>query len=97
VGQFVLLDGEQEHRPRAQVERHAAPVLQGAVPVDRFVEQLVDPGGGLAEEEAAVSSGGAGPDPAAVDDEDALARLCQEARRCAAGDPGSDDDRVCSP
>jgi hypothetical protein len=97
VGQFVLLDGEQEHRPRAQVERDAALVLEAAVPVDRFVEQLVDPGSGLAEEEAAVSSRGAGPDTAAVDDEDGLARLCQEARRRAAGDPGSDDDGVYRP
>ena len=94
VRELGLLDGEEEHRPLAQVERHRPLLLELAVPGDRLVEQLADPGGRLAEEEAAVPPGGAGADPAAVDDEHALAPLGEQARRRAAGDAGSDDDGV---
>jgi len=94
VGELALLDGEHELGPRAQVERDRALVLERAIPGDRFVEELVDPGRRLAEQEAPVSPGCARAEAAQVDDQDALARQCVETRRRAAGDAGSDDDRV---
>ena len=94
MSELGLLDGEQEHRPLAQVERYRPLLLELAVPGDRLVQQLADPGGRLTEKEAAVLPRGAGTDPAAVDDEDALARLREQARHRAAGDAGSDDDGV---
>jgi hypothetical protein len=94
VRELLLLDGEQEHRPGAQVERHLALLFERAVPPDRLVEELVDPAGGLAEEEAAVAPGRACADAAAVDDEDALAGLRERERRGAPGDAGADDDGV---
>jgi hypothetical protein len=94
VRKLGLLDGEQKHRPLPQIERHRPLGLELPVPGDRLVEQLADPRGRLAEEEAAVSAGGARADAAAVDDEDALAGLREQARRRAAGDAGSDDDDV---
>jgi hypothetical protein len=92
VGELALLDGEHEHGPGAQVERDRALVLQLPVPGDRLLEELVDPGGGLAEQEAPVPPGRARAETGPVDDQDALARPCEEARRRAAGDAGSDDD-----
>jgi hypothetical protein len=94
VPQLRLLDREQEHGPSPQVERDWALLLQLAVPGQCLREQPTDPGSRLAEEEAAVAARGAGPDAAPVDDEDALACLGEETRRCAAGDAGSDDDGV---
>jgi hypothetical protein len=94
VPELGLLDGEHEHRPRAEVERHGALLLELEVPGDRLGEELADPARRLAEEKASVAAGGSGPDPAAVDDEDALARLGERARRRAAGDAGADDDGV---
>jgi hypothetical protein len=94
VGELTFLHGQNEHRPRAQVERDRALVLERPVPRDRLVEQLGDPGRRLAKEEAPVPAGRARADPAPVDDEDALARLREETRRRAAGDTGSDDDGV---
>jgi hypothetical protein len=94
VGELRLLDGEEEHRPAAQVERHLAVVLERAVPGERLVEELVDPAGGLTEEEAAVAPRRARADAAAIDDEDALAGLRERVRRGAPGDAGADDDGV---
>jgi hypothetical protein len=94
VRELGLLDRDQEHRPLAQVERHGALLLEPPVPEDRLGEELADPARRLAEEEAAVPAGRSGPDPAAVDDEDTLARLRERAPRRAAGDSGSDDDGV---
>jgi hypothetical protein len=94
VGELGLLDREQEHGPLGELERDRPLGLELAVPPNRLVEELADPGRGLAEEEAAVSAGRAGPDPAAVDDEDARAGLGKEARRRAAGDARPDDDDV---
>jgi hypothetical protein len=48
----------------------------------------------MSEQEAPVSPRRARADAAPVDDEDALARLCEETRSRAAGDAGSDDDGV---
>jgi hypothetical protein len=48
----------------------------------------------LAEEEAAVPPRGAGADSASVDHEDRLPCVREEARRRAAGHPGSYDDGV---
>jgi hypothetical protein len=93
VVELGLLDREQEHGPLPQVERDRA-LLELPVPGERLVEQLADPRGRLAEEEAAVSPRGAGADAAAVDDEDVLARGREQTRRRAAGDAGSDDDDV---
>jgi hypothetical protein len=92
--ELALLDREDQHRPRAQVDRHRALVLQRPVHVDRLVEQLVDPGRRLAEQKAPVPPGRARADTAPVDDEDALARLGEETRRRAAGDARSEDDGV---
>jgi hypothetical protein len=94
VRPLALLDREQQHRPRAEIDRYRAFGFQRPVPVDRLVEQLLDPGRRLAEQEAPVPPGRARAETAPVDDEDALARLCEETRRRAAGDAGSDDDRV---
>jgi hypothetical protein len=94
VGELCLLDGEQEHRPGAQVERHLALLFERAVAGDRLVEEIVDPAGRLAEQEAAVAPRRARADAAAVDDEDALARLRERERRGAPGDTGADDDGV---
>jgi hypothetical protein len=94
VRELGFLHGHQEQRPGAQVEGHLALVLERAVPGDPFVEELVDPVGRLAEEEAAVAARRAGADPATVDDEDAPAGLRERARRRAAGDAGADDDCV---
>jgi hypothetical protein len=94
VSELGLLDCEQEHRPLAQVERHRPLRIELAVPGDGLVQQLADPGGRLRKEKPAVPPRGAGADPAAVDDEDALARLREQTRRRAAGDAGSDDDGV---
>jgi hypothetical protein len=94
VRKLRLLDGEHEERPGAQVERNLAILLERPVPRHRLVEELVDPAGRLAKEEAAVSPRRAGADAAAVDDQDALAGLGERARRRAAGDAGSDDDGV---
>jgi hypothetical protein len=94
VRELALLDSEDQHRPRAEVERHRARVLERPVPADRLVEQLVDPRRRLAEQEAPVPSGRTRTDASSVDDEDAFARLCEETRRRAAGDAGSDDDGV---
>jgi hypothetical protein len=91
---LVLLDGQDEHRPRAQVERDRAPILERPVRGDGLVEELVDPGSRLAEQKAAVPPRCARAEAAPVDDQDALARLCEETRRRAAGDAGSDDDGV---
>jgi hypothetical protein len=93
VAELGLLNREQEHAPLPQIEGDRA-LLELAVPGERLVEQLADPGGGLAEEEASVPPGSTGADPAAVDDEDALSCVREEARRRAAGDAGSDDDGV---
>jgi hypothetical protein len=89
-----FLDREQQHRPPAEVERHRAFLLELAIPRDRLVEQVADPEGRLGEEEAAVPPGGAGPDAAPVEDENALPRLREEAGRRAAGDAGPDEDGV---
>jgi hypothetical protein len=94
VRELRLLGGDHEQRPGAQVERHLALLLEGPVPGDRFVEELVDPPGRLAEEEAAVPPGRARAEAAALDDEDALPGLGERARRGAAGDAGPDDDRI---
>jgi hypothetical protein len=92
--ELALLDGEHQHRPRAEVDRHRALVFERPVQVDRLVEQLVDPGRRLAEQEPPVPPRGARAETAPVDDEDVLARLCEETRRRAAGDARSDDDGV---
>jgi hypothetical protein len=94
VRELRLLDGEHEQRPGAQVERNLALLLERPVPGDRLVEELVDPAGRLAEEEAAVPPRRARAEAAAVDDQDALAGLGERARRGAAGDAGPDDDGV---
>jgi hypothetical protein len=94
VGQLRLFDREQEHGPLAQVERDRPLVLERAVPADRLGEKLVNPGGRLGEEEAAVATRCSRADAAAVDDDDLLARLRERPRRRAAGDAGSDDDGV---
>jgi hypothetical protein len=93
VWKLGLLDGEQEHRPLAQVERHR-PVLQLAVDLERLGEQLVDPRRGLREEEAAVSTRRAGADSARIDEEDIGACFGEEACGRAAGEAGADDDCV---
>jgi hypothetical protein len=94
VSELGLLHGHQEQRPGAQVEGHVALVLERPVPGDRLVEELVDPAGRLAEEEAAVAPRRAGADPVPVDDEDPPTDLRERARRRAAGDAGADDDGV---
>jgi hypothetical protein len=94
VRELRLLDGQQEERPGAEIEGHLAVLFERAVPGDRLVEELVDPAGGLAEEEAAVAPRGARADAAAVDDEDARAGLGERERRGAPGDAGADDDGV---
>jgi hypothetical protein len=94
VVELVLLHSQEQHRPGAKVERDGALCLERGVPRDRLREELVDPRGGLAEEEAAVSPGGAGADPAAVKEDDVGAGLREGARRSAAGDAGSDDGDV---
>jgi hypothetical protein len=94
VGELGLLDREQEHGPLGELERDRPLGLELAVPPNRLVEELADPGRGLPEEEASVSSGRARSNPAAVDDEDALAGLRKEAGRRATGDARPDDDSV---
>ena len=49
------------------------------------------------EQEAPVPPGRARADTAPIDDEDVLARLCEETRRRAAGNAGSDDGGVRGP
>jgi hypothetical protein len=95
VRELVLLDREDELGPGTEVERDRPFVLEPAVPGDGLVEELVDPGRRLAEQEAPVPSRRARAEAAPVDDQDALARLCEETRRRAAGNAGSDDDDVC--
>jgi hypothetical protein len=94
VGQLGLFDREQEHGPLAQVERNRPLLLERAVPADRLGEKLANPGGRLGEEEAAVAARRTRADAAAVDDDDAFARLREGPRGRAAGDAGSDDDGV---
>jgi hypothetical protein len=94
VLELALLDGQQEHGPRPQVEGNADLVLELAVDVERLREQLVDPGSGLAEEEAAVSPRGAGADAPGVEEDDARTRLRQEPRAGASGEARADDDDV---
>jgi hypothetical protein len=94
VRELIFLDREHELRPGPQVERDRPLVLEPAVPGDRLVQELVDPRRRLAEQEAPVPPGRARAEAAPVDDQDALARLCEETRRRAAGDAGSDDDGV---
>jgi hypothetical protein len=94
VVELGFFDGEQEHRPRPQLERDRALLLERAVPRERLVEQLTDPRRRLAEQEAAVAAGRPRADAGAVDDEDAFARLREGVRRRAAGDAGPDDDGV---
>jgi hypothetical protein len=89
-----LLDREEEHRPLREIERHRPFLLELAIPRQRLVEELPDPGGGLAEEKTAVAAGRSGADPVSIDDEDALAGLGEEARSRATGDAGTDDDGV---
>jgi hypothetical protein len=55
---------------------------------------VVDPGGRLAEEEAAVPAGRSRADAAALDDRDALTALGEEARDRQPRDPPADDDGV---
>jgi hypothetical protein len=94
VAELPFLDGEHDQRALPQVERYRALVLEPPVQGESLVQELVDPGSRIAEQEAPVASGGPRADALAVDDEDALARLCEETRRRAAGDAGSDDDGV---
>jgi hypothetical protein len=94
VGELGLLHGHQEQRPGAQVKGHLALVLERPVPGDRLVEELVDPAGGLAEEEAAVAPRCAGADPAAIDDQNPLAGPSERVRRRAPGDAGADDGGI---
>jgi hypothetical protein len=94
VRKLLLLYGEQEQRPGVQIEGHVPVLLERAVPGDRLVEELVDPGRRLAEEEAAVAPGSPRSDAAAVDDEHARTGLGEKTRRRTACDAGSDDDRV---
>jgi hypothetical protein len=91
---LVLLDGQDEHRPGLQVERDRALVLERPVRGDGLVEELVDPGSRLAEQKAPVPPRCARTEAGPVDDQNALARLCEETRRRATGDAGSDDDGV---
>jgi hypothetical protein len=90
--ELLLLDREHEERARPQIERDRPLALELSVPADRLVAQLVDPPARIAKQEAPVAPGGARAETAPVDDQDALARLCKETRRRAAGDAGSDDD-----
>jgi hypothetical protein len=94
VVELVLLGRQEQHRPGAEVERERALLVECRVPGDRFREDLVDPRRGLAKEKAAVPTGGAGADPAAVQEDDVGAGLREGARRRAAGDAGSDDGDV---
>jgi hypothetical protein len=94
VLELAFLDGQQEHRPWPQVEGNADLVLELAVDVERLREQLVDPGGGLAKEKAAVSPRGAGADAARVDEDDAGAGFREESRAGAPGEARADDDDV---
>jgi hypothetical protein len=94
VAELVLLRREEQHRPGAEVERDGALLVEGGIPRDRLGEELVDPRGGLREEEAAVAPGGAGADPAAVQENDVGPGFREGARGGAAGDAGSDDGDV---
>jgi hypothetical protein len=94
VAELVLLRRQEQHRPGVEVERDRALVVERGVPRDRLGEELVDPRGGLREEEAAVAPGGAGPDPAAVQENDVGPGFRESARRRATGDAGSDDGDV---
>jgi hypothetical protein len=94
VIELGLLDGEQEHRPLPQLERHRPFLLELLVPAEGLVEKLVDPRGRLPEEEPAVPTRRPGPDPTSVDDDDGLSGSREKARRRAAGDAGADDGGV---
>jgi hypothetical protein len=94
VIELGLLDGEQEHRPLPQLERHRPFLLQLLVPAQGLVEELIDPRSGLTEEKPAVPTRRSGPDRTPVDDEDGLSGSREEARRRAAGDAGADDGGV---
>jgi hypothetical protein len=94
VVELRLLDRKQEHGPLSELERQRAFLFEPAVPIQRLAEELADPRRGLREEEPAVPPGRAGPDPAPVDDEDALSALRDEARRRTAGNSGPYDDGV---
>jgi hypothetical protein len=94
VIELGLLDREQEHGPLPQLERDRALLLERAVPGESLGEELADPGRRLAEEEAAVAARRPCADAAAVDDEDALARLGEDTCSRAASDAGPDDDGV---
>jgi hypothetical protein len=94
VVELALLRRQEQHRPGAEVERDGALLVEGGVPLDRLGEELVDPRGGLREQEAAVAPGGTGADPAAVLENDVGPGFRESARRGATGDAGSDDGDV---
>src|SRR6185312_13421311 len=91
--ELALLDREDEHRPRCEVEENWT-VRDLLVDLERLCEEVVDPAERLAEEEAAVPPGRARADPAAVDHDDLRPSPRQERRRRATGDPRADDDGV---
>ncbi len=94
VFELLLLDREEEHRPRLEVERHGTFRLQPLVDRDGVLERILDPAGRLAKQEPAVSPRRARADPASLDDENAQALLREEPRRRTTGEAGPDDDRV---
>ena len=88
-----FLDGEHERRALPRVERHG-PLLPGPRYRARASSGLLDPEGSVVEQEAPFRPDAPAPIPPPIDDEDVLARLCEETRRRAAGSTRSDDDGV---
>jgi hypothetical protein len=92
--ELCFFDRYEKHRPGPEVERNRSVFLELRVDGRRLREKLVDPGCGLAEQEAAVAPGGACSDASRLDDDDLLAGLGEKARDGTAGEPRSDDDRI---
>jgi hypothetical protein len=93
VRELRLLDSEEQHRPRPEVERDLAR-FEFPIDLQRLRQELVDPVGRLAEEEAAVSAGGARSDSTRIEEKNVGPSLGEKARTRTAGEARADDDRV---
>ncbi len=97
VLELGLLGGEEQHRPRPELERDGPAGLELGVDRRRLGQELVDPRGGLPEEEAAVSPARPRADRAALDTDDRFAALSEVTRDGAPGQAAARDDRIGAP